>query len=96
VLLNLPQEFDEYLPAAKRAPYAVFTLLVVVVLMATGILLNVQAALIGCLMIGLFGCIDLDKAYRSIQMKSLIMIVGAMSVALVPWLLPLYPAAIAG
>jgi di/tricarboxylate transporter len=82
VLLNLPQEFDEYLPAAKRAPYAVFTLLVVVVLMATGIVPNVQAALIGCLMMGLFGCIDLDKAYRSIQMKSLIMIVGMMPFAL--------------
>jgi hypothetical protein len=54
VLLNLPKEFDEYLPAAKRAPYAVLTLLVVIVLMATGIVPNVQAALIGCLMMGLF------------------------------------------
>lgn len=81
VLLNLPKEFDEYLPAAKRAPYAVLTLLVVVVLMSTGIVPNVQAALIGCLMMGLFRCIDLDGAYRSIQMKSLIMIVGMMPFA---------------
>jgi di/tricarboxylate transporter len=82
VLLNLPQEFDEYLPAAKRAPYAVLTLVVVIVLMATGVVPNVQAALIGCLMMGLFRCIDLDGAYRSIQMKSLIMIVGMMPFAL--------------
>jgi len=82
VLLNLPKEFDEYLPAAKRAPYAVLTLLVVIVLMATGIVPNVQAALIGCLMMGLFRCIDIDGAYRSIQMKSLIMIVGMMPFAL--------------
>jgi di/tricarboxylate transporter len=82
VLLNLPKEFDEYLPAAKRAPYAVLTLLVVVLLMATGVVPNVQAALIGCLMMGLFRCIDLDGAYRSIQMKSLIMIVGMMPFAL--------------
>jgi di/tricarboxylate transporter len=82
VLLNLPKEFDEYLPAAKRKPMAVFTLLVVVVLMATGIVPNVQAALIGCLMMGLFRCIDLDGAYRAIQMKSLIMIVGMMPFAL--------------
>ena len=82
VLLNLPKEFDEYLPAAKRAPYAVFTLLLVIVLMATGVVPNVQAALIGCLMMGLFRCIDLDGAYRSIQMKSLIMIVGMMPFAL--------------
>ncbi|MBK1633101.1 SLC13 family permease [Thiohalocapsa halophila] len=82
VLLNLPREFDEYLPAAKRAPYAVLTLLVVIVLMATGIVPNVQAALIGCLLMGLFRCIDLDQAYRSIQLKSLIMIVGMMPFAL--------------
>jgi di/tricarboxylate transporter len=82
VLLNLPMEFDEYLPAAKRAPYAVLTLLLVVVLMATGVVPNVQAALIGCLMMGLFRCIDLDGAYRSVQMKSLIMIVGMMPFAL--------------
>jgi di/tricarboxylate transporter len=82
VLLNLPREFDEYLPAAKRAPYAVLTLLVVIVLMATGIVPNVQAALIGCLLMGLFRCIDLDRAYRAIQLKSLIMIVGMMPFAL--------------
>ncbi|MEA1049681.1 SLC13 family permease [Lamprobacter modestohalophilus] len=82
VLLNLPQEFDEYLPAAKRAPFAVFTLLIVITLMATEIIPNVQAALIGCLLMGLFRCIDIEQAYRSIQMKSLIMIVGMMPFAL--------------
>ncbi len=82
VVLNLPREFDEFLPAAKKAPYAVFTLGVVVTLMATGVVPNVQAALIGCLLMGLFRCIDLDKAYRSIQWKGLIMIVGMMPFAL--------------
>jgi di/tricarboxylate transporter len=82
VVLNLPKEYDEYLPAAKRAPYAVFTLIVVITLMATEVIPNVQAALIGCLLMGLFRCIDLDGAYRAIQMKSLIMIVGMMPFAL--------------
>ncbi len=82
VVLNLPREFDEVLPAARKAPYAVLTLAVVVALMATGIVPNVHAALIGCLMMGLFGCISLDQAYRSIQMKSLIMIVGMMPFAM--------------
>ena len=82
VVLNLPREFDEFLPAARKAPYALFTLGVVIVLMATGIVPNVQAALIGCLLMGLFGCIDLDRAYRSIQLKGLIMIVGMMPFAL--------------
>jgi di/tricarboxylate transporter len=82
IVLNLPKEYDEIVPAADKAPYALLTLGVVVVLMATGIVPNVQAALIGCLMMGLFGCISLDKAYRSIQWKSLLMIVGMLPFAI--------------
>ena len=82
VVLNLPREFDEVLPAASRAPYAVLTLLVVVTLMATGLVPNVQAALIGCLLMGLFRCINLDQAYRAIQWKGLILIVGMLPFAL--------------
>jgi di/tricarboxylate transporter len=36
-----------------------------VFLMVTGIVPNVIAALIGCLMMGFFRCIDMDGAYRS-------------------------------
>ena len=82
VVLDLPREFDEVLPAARRAPHALFTLVLVVVLMATGAVPNVQAALIGCLLMGLFRCIDLDKAYRAIHWKSLILIVGMLPFAL--------------
>jgi len=82
VVLNLPREFAEVLPAASKAPFAALTLAVVVALMATGIVANVHAALIGCLMMGLFRCISLDEAYRSIQLKSLIMIVGMLPFAL--------------
>lgn len=82
VVLNLPREYDEVLPAGRKAPYAVFTLGVVVALMATGLVPNVQAALIGCLLMGLFRCINLDQAYRSIQWKGLIMIVGMLPFAL--------------
>jgi di/tricarboxylate transporter len=82
VILNLPREYDEVLPAARKAPYAVFTLGVVVALMATGLVPNVQAALIGCLLMGLFRCINLEQAYRSIQWKGLIMIVGMLPFAL--------------
>jgi di/tricarboxylate transporter len=82
VVLNLPREFDDVLPAARRAPHALITLGVVVALMATGVIPNVQAALIGCLLMGLFRCIDLDKAYRAIHWKSLILIVGMLPFAL--------------
>ena len=82
VVLNLPREFDDVLPAARRAPHALITLGIVVALMATGVIPNVQAALIGCLLMGLFRCIDLDKAYRAIHWKSLILIVGMLPFAL--------------
>ena len=81
LVLNLPREFGEILPAASKAPWAVLTLAVVVALMATGAVPNVHAALLGCLMMGFFGCIGLDQAYRSIQLKSLIMIVGMLPFA---------------
>ncbi|CAA0121448.1 Sodium-dependent dicarboxylate transporter SdcS [Halioglobus japonicus] len=82
IVLNLPREYDEFLPEANRAPYALLTLFVVIVLMAADIVANVHAALIGCLMMGLFRCINLEQAYQSIQLKTLIMIVGMMPFAL--------------
>ena len=81
LVLNLPREFGEILPAANKAPWAVLTLAVVVAMMATGIVPNVHAALLGCLMMGFFGCIGLDQAYRAVQLKSLIMIVGMLPFA---------------
>ena len=35
-----------------------------------------HAALIGCLLMGLLGCVDMNSAYRSISWQSLILIVG--------------------
>lgn len=81
MVLNLPRELHEVLPAARKAPYAVFTLGVVITLMATGWVPNAQAALIGSLLMGLFRCIKLDQAYRPIQWKGLIMIVGMLPYA---------------
>ena len=76
VLLNLPAEFDEILPAPGRSVPAVLSLALTVGLMVSGVLPNVQAALIGCLLMGLFGCIDITSAYRAISWKTLVLIVG--------------------
>ncbi|CAH0303071.1 SLC13 family permease [Roseomonas sp. CECT 9278] len=76
VVLDLPAEHAEILPAAGRAPQAVAVLVLTVGLMVSGIIPNVHAALIGCLLMGLLGCIDLNSAYRSISWKSLVLIVG--------------------
>jgi di/tricarboxylate transporter len=84
LVFRLPTEIDEVLPVAGKAPHAVFCLAVVVGLMISGLVPNVQAALIGCLMMGALGCIDLPSAYRSIDWKTIVLIVGMLpfSVAL--------------
>lgn len=50
--------------------------------MVWGIAPNVQAALFGCLLMGLFRCIDMTSAYRSIHWQSLILIVGMLPFSL--------------
>ncbi|WP_459557160.1 SLC13 family permease [Lacunimicrobium album] len=74
--LNLPAEVDDVLPAPKKVVHALVILMLVVVIMVLGVIPNVQAALIGCLLMGLFRCIDFESAYRSIDWKTLILIVG--------------------
>jgi di/tricarboxylate transporter len=76
VVLNLPAEFDEVLPVAGKAPQALACLALVIGLMVSGVVPNVQAALIGCLLMGLCGCVTLETAYRSIDWKTIVLIVG--------------------
>ncbi|TYR35481.1 TRAP transporter large permease subunit [Mesorhizobium microcysteis] len=76
ILLNTPVEIEDVAPASHRAPHAALILLVTVALMASGVVPNVIAALLGCLMFGFFGCIDMNAAYRSIHWQTLILIVG--------------------
>ena len=78
VPLEMPAELDEVLPAHDRAPQALAILALVVVLMVTGVVANVHAVLIGCLLLGLFRCVDMASAYRSINWQSLVLIVGMM------------------
>lgn len=81
LVLSLPAEVAEVAPAARKAPYALLSLAVMVVLMVSGLVPNVQAALIACLLLGAFRCIDLDSAYRAIHWPTLILIVGMLPFA---------------
>jgi di/tricarboxylate transporter len=76
VIIELPAEVEEVLPVPGKALHALFCLTVAVGLMVSGLIPNVQAALIGCLLMGLFGCVDLTSAYRSIDWKTIVLIVG--------------------
>ena len=76
VVAQLPAELDAVLPAPSKAVQAVACLGLVVALMVSGVIPNVQAALIGCLLMGALGCIDFTSAYRSIDWKTIVLIVG--------------------
>lgn len=81
LVLSLPAEVDDVAPALKKAPHALFSLAVMVILMVSGIVPNVLAALIACLLMGAFRCIDMDSAYKSIHWQSIILIVGMLPFA---------------
>jgi len=82
LVLSLPAEVDEAAPAASQAPHALVSLAVMVILMVSGLVPNVMAALIACLLMGAFRCIDMDSAYRAIHWQSLLLIVGMLPFAL--------------
>ena len=76
VVFNLPVEMEEVLPAPGKSWQAVACLALVVALMVSGVVPNIIAALIGCLLMGALGITDLPSAYRSIDWKTLVLIVG--------------------
>ncbi len=82
VIIKTPIELDEVIPAASKAAPAVFCLVLVIALMISGTIPNVQAALLGCLLMGAFGCIDLNNAYKAIDWKTLVLIVGMLPFSL--------------
>lgn len=82
LVLNLPAEVDDVAPAVSQAPHALFCLALMVAMMLTDEIPNAIAALIACLLMGKFRCIDMESAYRAIHWPSLILIVGMMPFAL--------------
>jgi di/tricarboxylate transporter len=69
VVLNMPADLDEVLPAASKAPHALAVLALVIGLMVSGVIANVQAALIGCLLMGLLGCVDMNSVYARVAVR---------------------------
>lgn len=80
-MLNYPAEAEQASPAQSQAPHAIFSVLLMVLLMVTGAVPNVIAALIACLMLGKFRCIDAKSAYESIHWPTIVLIVGMMPFA---------------
>lgn len=81
VVLNLPVEEQDASPAHTQAPHAIFCLALMVALMLTDEIPNPIAAIIACLLMGKFRCIDAESAWKSVHWPSIILIVGMMPFA---------------
>ncbi|MGP1739576.1 SLC13 family permease [Klebsiella pneumoniae] len=82
VVLNMPVEVDDASPAHSQAPHAIFCMVLMVALMLTDEIPNPIAAIIACLLMGKFRCINAESAYKAIHWPSIILIVGMMPFAL--------------
>ena len=82
VVLNMPVEVNDASPAHSQAPHAIFCLVLMVALMLTDEIPNPIAAIIACLLMGKFRCINAESAYKAIHWPSIILIVGMMPFAL--------------
>ena len=81
LVLDLPAEINEAAPASRQAPFALLSLVITVALMISGLVPNIIAALIGCMLMGFFRCVDMESAYRSIHWQSMILIIGMLPFA---------------
>jgi di/tricarboxylate transporter len=81
VVLTLPAEYQERLPARQRAPVAIGILVVMVVVMASGLIANSAAALLAALAMIAGGCVKLDAIYRIVSWKTVVLIAGMLPLA---------------
>jgi di/tricarboxylate transporter len=81
VMLTLPAEYHELLPARERAPVAIGILIVMVVVMAFEFLPNSASALLAALAMVATGCVKLDAIYRIISWKTVVLIGGMLPLA---------------
>jgi di/tricarboxylate transporter len=81
VLLTLPEEYEERLPARRRAPIAVAILVAMVAVMALQVLPNADAALVAALAMIAAGCVRVDSIYRVISWRTLVLIAGMLPLA---------------
>ena len=81
LVLGLPAELSDVAPAYRQAPFALAILLAMVLAMTFGLVPNVAAVLLAALAMGLFRCLRMEDAYRSINWPSLVVIAGMLPLA---------------
>ncbi len=81
LVLSLPMEIDEVAPAHSQAPYALLSVLGMILLMTFNLVPNLVAALLAGLAMGLFRCVTMESAYKSIDWQSVVLIAGMLPFA---------------
>ena len=81
IVLTLPAEYQERLPARRRAPVAIGIVIAMVGVMAFGLIPNSAAALLAALAMIAAGCVRLDAIYCIISWKTVVLIAGMLPLA---------------
>ncbi len=76
LVLALPREWREIVPAFRRAPWALAIITAMMVLMVTGTLSAVISVLAAGMALVLTGCVTMPQAYRAVNWQSLVLIAG--------------------
>ena len=81
VVITLPDEFREIIPARRKAPWAIAILTAMVALMALEVLANVTAALLSAVALIVTRCVKIESVYRSISWQAVVLVAGILPLA---------------
>jgi len=76
LVLALPREWREIVPAFRRAPWALAIITAMLVLMVTGAMSAVISVLAAGMALVATGCVTMPQAYRAVNWQSLVLIAG--------------------
>lgn len=82
LLLTIPHDFHEVVPAGKKATITLGVLIMMVILMVFNILPNVIAILGAAAALILFRCVNMETYYKTIDWKTVFLIAGILPLAL--------------
>ena len=81
VVLTLPQEFHEVIPARKQASWSLAIIGAMVAAMVTGLVPTVAAAMLAAVALVLTRCVNLVAVYRTINWPAVVLIAGVLPLA---------------
>lgn len=81
VTVTESSELEHAAPRAERAPWAIASMVLMLILMTLGLTANVIAVLIGAVAMILSRCVNMEDAYRAIHWESVVLIAAILPMA---------------